>query len=820
MAAPTVKISGVSYPAASASLKINHRAHARSTAGFAVIDATAANHFSMNQPVTILDLDGTTTLFAGWIDNIVETLRGTAGITHQVTCKDNHYLADKRLVGPDGTTEFVSMTSGAIVEWIIDNILTVEGVTDGTIRVGLTVDRIPADHVSCAEIIERLADLNGFVWKINNDRTLDFRPRTLVTASISPDGSDMLRGSVRVRRRNFSYRNKQYILASDQDVGVTGRTAEENRETSLAGNGSTRVFILPIYVTKMSLIEVTRDGGATWTSESFTEVFDGDPAGGFGSEKWHWSDYDNQIYQNPAETVLDGTDDFVRVIAWGYAGIQTHEMAGQPSDDTYDVPWYFRSPPYDDDPRIEVNTGTGFSRDTVGHITLSDPSPSGDWTYQDHTNFVVRQAAALAVTDTVRIKYGQSGISDIELSNSDEIARNKAIEGNTTSGIVENVITDYESTSAAESNQHALAELKRWAHETIELEFETKLSDVAAGERITVNLPLFGLNSEEFMVDAIKIRERPIATGSQLLYHVTAIQSPTAGASGGAIGRAANPRRFSDLFRQLNDRVRLPQFRREEAFTIPPTEEDDTTPDTGTPPNEMTDDGGFGPRIWLKADAITGLADSDPLSTWEDQSTFGHDFSQSTAAKKPLYKTNRVNGLPAVLADGADDQMTNSGVSQAHMRVDSTVFIVLRFTSTLSTAANAALAGIKSTNRIRYYPKLADASGGEMAFASTGTGVLESTFTPVADVWYLMVWEVADEDGEVRFWVNGTQHGSVAVTSVPDGDSDYYLFENGLGADFMKGEIAELVMYGDTMKDNGGEGREQVELYLMDKYGL
>ena len=59
--------------------------------------------------------------------------------------------------------------------------------------------------------------------------------------------------------------------------------------------------------------------------------------------------------------------------------------------------------------------------------------------------------------------------------------------------------------------------------------------------------------------------------------------------------------------------------------------------------------------VWLRADAITGLNDTDPVATWPDSSGNSNDATQGTAADRPLYRTNIVNGLPIVRFDGAND---------------------------------------------------------------------------------------------------------------------------------------------------------------------
>ena len=60
----------------------------------------------------------------------------------------------------------------------------------------------------------------------------------------------------------------------------------------------------------------------------------------------------------------------------------------------------------------------------------------------------------------------------------------------------------------------------------------------------------------------------------------------------------------------------------------------------------------------LDATKITGLVDTDPVATWEDQSGNSNDASQGTAANRALYRTNILNGLPAVRFDGINDYYT------------------------------------------------------------------------------------------------------------------------------------------------------------------
>lgn len=53
-------------------------------------------------------------------------------------------------------------------------------------------------------------------------------------------------------------------------------------------------------------------------------------------------------------------------------------------------------------------------------------------------------------------------------------------------------------------------------------------------------------------------------------------------------------------------------------------------------------------KAWFRADAITGLNDGDAVATWSDSSGNGFSATQGTAGLRPVFKTNILNGLPAV----------------------------------------------------------------------------------------------------------------------------------------------------------------------------
>ena len=81
--------------------------------------------------------------------------------------------------------------------------------------------------------------------------------------------------------------------------------------------------------------------------------------------------------------------------------------------------------------------------------------------------------------------------------------------------------------------------------------------------------------------------------------------------------------------------------------------------------------------IWVRADSITGKVDGNTITTWSDESGQGTDVTQATAAKKPVYKTDIINGLPVIRFDGVDDVL-NSGAFSSELAQPNTICIVFK----------------------------------------------------------------------------------------------------------------------------------------------
>lgn len=217
---------------------------------------------------------------------------------------------------------------------------------------------------------------------------------------------------------------------------------------------------------------------------------------------------------------------------------------------------------------------------------------------------------------------------------------------------------------------------------------------------------------------------------------------------------------------------------------------------TAKAPNQIS-----GLQLWFKADAITGLVDGDPVTTWDDLGTLTRNLTQSNATNKPTYKTGIVNSLPVVRFDGSNDRMNTASftaITQAF-----TVFVVAKSTALTGAqyfdATNRPLFGTNATPRHTFY---------------AGSSILTST--SAADTnWHVYTCIFNGASSVAR------RDGTSIITGNPGVQSltDLYVGGDPLSATSapLNGDIAEICVYTSALSQSD---HNALGAYLAAKYGL
>jgi len=221
MATTSVKISGAPVIVKYGSLVIDKRVEERSTASFVVIDEPSTESFVRGALVEIFDATPDL-IFAGFVDTPEQDEIGAdQGLFHSISCIDNHYLADKRLV----VKSYTDKTLKYIVEDIVTTYLADEGITIGEVQTGPVIESAIFNYISASEAFDGLKEYSGFTWYIDELKKLYFIDRTTNAAPWDLDGTTHkpIEGSEHLSLSNPLYRNRQYIRGGK---GLTGEQEE------------------------------------------------------------------------------------------------------------------------------------------------------------------------------------------------------------------------------------------------------------------------------------------------------------------------------------------------------------------------------------------------------------------------------------------------------------------------------------------------------------------------------------------------------------------------------------------------------------------
>ncbi len=271
--AAVIEIDGVEIVPEKYSILVQETIEERSTAEFTVVDSLGTASYVRGTPLTIDDIDGNR-IFSGFIDTPSKKAMAPAGgLYHGITCIDNHYLADKRIVARIWT----SVTCGSIVQDLITDYLAAEGVGVGDIQAGPIVEQVTANYVNCTDVLEALAERAGFIWYIDVSKDLYFIDRATYAAPWVLTSPDIIKETAEEFGGNPEYRNRQWVR------GGLVPTSSQTEEFSADGEQVSFALGFPLY----SVPTITEDAGP-----ALTMGIKGVDTG----KDYYWNKGDNVVY--------------------------------------------------------------------------------------------------------------------------------------------------------------------------------------------------------------------------------------------------------------------------------------------------------------------------------------------------------------------------------------------------------------------------------------------------------------------------------------------------------------------------------------------
>lgn len=241
-----------------------------------------------------------------------------------------------------------------------------------------------------------------------------------------------------------------------------------------------------------------------------------------------------------------------------------------------------------------------------------------------------------------------------------------------------------------------------------------------------------------------------------------------------------------------------------------------------------------GLKLWLKADALTGLNDGDKVATWLDSSGSGNAATNPAVANQPTYVASGLNGLPAVrFNDSANGtppaansgQWLDSPTTVNANNADFTAIVVFNSRPTAGLRDNI-LQPLDAPNgafgrTVLYVEPLA------APYTSSGKQVLQSFASQlgvqgagqyVSNSWTLAtVWQSISDD-RLALFRDGRLVGARPLAGAQVNTNGFWrIGDNKPRTGGLNGEVAEVLVYNRAIT---AAERIAIEGYLATKYGL
>ena len=223
--------------------------------------------------------------------------------------------------------------------------------------------------------------------------------------------------------------------------------------------------------------------------------------------------------------------------------------------------------------------------------------------------------------------------------------------------------------------------------------------------------------------------------------------------------------------------------------------------------------------MWLKADAITGLKDGDPVGRWNDASPSKLFSSQQELDKRPAWIRDGIGGQPAVRFDGKNDALiVDQCPGLLYSYYNSTLLAVVRTKqggAIISHGHTNLAVSTSNKGSLSYSSSHQDFTSGKYEWP----GILSTRLAavPLNRSVILAMRRTSPKPRGTELLINGVRDDNgAAIAYHPMNSTNGYVGVGYLGKrNFWDGDIAELILYG---RDLSAEELASVHKYLQRKY--
>lgn len=225
--------------------------------------------------------------------------------------------------------------------------------------------------------------------------------------------------------------------------------------------------------------------------------------------------------------------------------------------------------------------------------------------------------------------------------------------------------------------------------------------------------------------------------------------------------------------------------------------------------NELTPTGG----LFVYDASQESFANNDAVTTLTDKYGAGVDVTQGTSSKRPVFKTNIQNGLPAVLFDGVDDFLSTASAYGNNLS-SLTVFAVVQSSDIFATFVANQIGWVFAPGWGLWHD---NGTYGTVTVNTSGTGYVRVGGGAVDTSWKILMLTYDGSTVTVRRNKNASLGTGSITGSIPSGTSYLTLGSWATGGYPLSGYIGEVIGY-NWVFDSTTE--DQMWTYLATKWGI
>lgn len=235
--------------------------------------------------------------------------------------------------------------------------------------------------------------------------------------------------------------------------------------------------------------------------------------------------------------------------------------------------------------------------------------------------------------------------------------------------------------------------------------------------------------------------------------------------------------------------------------------------------------------LWIETSAKESfqsedIEDGDLVTQWNDLNPQSSTRANLvTSGGSPVYKSNIINGLPAVCFNDTNLCGTSTGTSNSLSTTnfpsivngEATVLAVVRAPSTL--AAQTIFSNGTSSPNIRFGTTASTWTYFDSAASYTASSTMSAGGNYIVSLVYHSnsTSTGANSNTGIAFFQDGAAAGVSSTTSTPGTGTELFIGQNGSSASYFTGFVGELIIYDRALKT---EERQSVESYLSKKWGI